>query len=63
MRWARWYEMIGGWIAPEAIGANSTYLALTTTEEALELAGVSMVLIALLRHVAHEAGRKGLAAS
>ena len=33
------FEMIGGWFAPEAIGANATYLALTTTEEALELTG------------------------
>ena len=54
------FEMLGGWFAPEAIGANTTYLALTTTEEALELAGASVVLIALLRHVAHEAGRNGL---
>jgi hypothetical protein len=54
------FEMIGGWFAPEAIGANTTYVALTTTEEALEMAGATMVLIALLRHVAHEAGRNGL---
>jgi hypothetical protein len=54
------FEMIGGWFAPEAIGANTTYLALTTTEETLEMAGATMALIALLRHVAHEAGRNGL---
>jgi hypothetical protein len=54
------FETIGGWFAPEAIGPNATYVVLTTTEEALEMAGATMVLIALLRHVAHEAGRNGL---
>ena len=54
------FEMIGGWFAPEAIGANTTYLALTTSEEALELAGATVVLIALLRHVGREAGPDGL---
>ncbi len=54
------FEMIGGWFAPEAIGANTTYVVLTTIEETLEMAGAALVLIALLRHVAHEAGRNGL---
>jgi hypothetical protein len=54
------FEMIGGWFAPEAIGANTTYVVLTTIEESLEMVGSTVVLIALLRHVAHEAGRNGL---
>jgi hypothetical protein len=43
-------ETMGGWFAPEVIGANATYVALTTTEEALEMAGATLMLLALLRH-------------
>jgi hypothetical protein len=54
------FEMVGGWFAPEAVGANTTYEVLTTIEETLEMTGAAVVLIALLRHVAHETGLDGL---
>jgi len=54
------FEMIGGWFAPEAVGANTTYEVVMTIEETLEMIGSAMVLLALLRHVAQETGRNGL---
>lgn len=45
------FETAGGWFAPEAIGPNATYLALTTIEEALEMTGATLALLALLRHL------------
>jgi len=45
------FETIGGWFAPEAIGPNTTYLALTTIEETLEMIGSTLALLALLRHL------------
>jgi hypothetical protein len=54
------FEMFGGWFAPEAVGASTTYEVLMTIEETLEMIGAAMVLIALLRHVAQETGRNGL---
>jgi hypothetical protein len=45
------FETLGGWFAPEAIGPNTTYLALTTIEEALEMTGATLALLALVRHV------------
>jgi hypothetical protein len=44
------FETVGGWFAPEAVGPNTTYLALTTIEEALEMIGSTLALLALLRH-------------
>src|SRR4029079_14889502 len=52
------FELIGGgWFAPEAVGANTTYEVVMTIEETLEMIGSAMVLLALLRHVAQETGR------
>ena len=45
------FETVGGWYAPDAIGPNATYTALSTTEETLEMVGSSLALLALLRHV------------
>ena len=45
------FEAAGGWFAPEAIGPNTTYLALTTIEETLEMVGSTLALLALLRHL------------
>jgi hypothetical protein len=43
-------ETAGGWFAPEAIGPNAAYALLVTVEEACEMAGAAIVLVALLRH-------------
>jgi hypothetical protein len=45
------FETIGGWYAPDTIGPNATYTALSTTEETLEMIGSTLALLALLRHV------------
>jgi hypothetical protein len=43
-------ETVGGWFAPEAIGPNATYALVVTLEEACEMTGAAMVLVALLGH-------------
>ncbi len=43
-------ETVGGWFAPEAIGPNATYAVVVTLEEACEMAGAAIVLVALLGH-------------
>jgi hypothetical protein len=43
-------ETVGGWFAPEAIGPNATYSLVVTLEEACEMTGAAMVLVALLGH-------------
>jgi hypothetical protein len=53
-------ETVGGWYAPEAIGRNLTYLALTTIEEGCEMTGAAVVLISLLRHLRRAAVPVGL---
>ena len=45
------FETVGGWYAPDAIGPNATYVALSTIEETLEMLGSTLALLALLRHV------------
>jgi len=45
------FETVGGWYAPETIGPNATYIALSTIEETLEMLGSTLALLALLRHV------------
>jgi hypothetical protein len=47
-------EAIGGRFAPEVFGRNTTYEVLTLLEETTEMVGSTMVLIALLRHIAVE---------
>jgi hypothetical protein len=49
-------ETVGGWFDPELHGANVTYVLLATAEEACEMAGVSLVLMGLLRHVERAIG-------
>jgi hypothetical protein len=52
-------ETVGGWFAPEAIGPNPTYALVVTLEEACEMAGAAMVLVALLGHVTTTASMRG----
>jgi hypothetical protein len=50
------FETVGGWFDPVLFGDSAAYLALTTAEEACEMAGVTGALHAMLRHFERHAG-------
>jgi hypothetical protein len=47
-------ETVGGWFDPVVHGPSVTYLLLATVEEGCEMIGATMMLQALLGHLAHE---------
>ncbi len=49
-------ETAGGWFDPELHGNNLPYVLLATCEEACEMAGVTVALIGILRHIEYHVG-------